>query len=240
MSERRAIAVAFAIIFASVHCKQYNYGPFPAQVTPNCTDREYLRRAAVGRRLHTNRKMHTVRLKGSTSVKMAILPPDTDLISCAIDQFRTPYCPQDVMAEVHMLRKRHRRQLSCLDVGANLGSCGIMWLTERLCHTVVFYEPNPVVAALLNWTLTHNDQMPGRAILRVAAASNAAGRHALAIARGNAGHSTMGQLAKTADWSQEEERVRVQTVRLGDEAAIRDMGSIDVIKLDVEGTTQSL
>lgn len=246
--QRRTITINVAIL-SSASCKQYNYGPFPAQVTQNCTDREYLRVAAVGRRLHT--KMHTVRLryvgvegpgpdawlKGGTNVKMATLPPDRDLISCAIDHFRTPFCPQDVMAEVHILRRRLGRQLSCLDVGANLGSCGIMWLAERLCHTVVFYEPNPVVAALLNWTLTHN-QLPGRAILRVAAASNAAGRQSLSIARGNAGHSTIGQLAKSADWSQEEERVRVQTVRLGDEAAVRDLGTVDVMKLDVEGTTR--
>lgn len=202
-----------------------------ARVTDNCTLRDYFASAASGRRLTDDDFIHEV-LITRLNLRMATLNPETDLVSCAIHDCNAPFCPEDAIVQARKLARRLGRQLACLDVGANLGSCGLWWLSEQLCHTVVFYEPNPLVARLLNWTLTHN-ALRGRGILRVAAASDVASTRQLALARGNSGHSMLGELA--GGWSQLERHVEVPAVRLDEEPDVAALGAVDVIKLDVEG-----
>ena len=173
------------------------------------------------------------------TLEVATYPIWNDVVSMSIHSNKELFCDDVVMSAARQTRKRLGRPLACIDVGANLGSCGLWWLAERLCHQVIFYEVNPRTAKLLHRTLRQNPHLPGKAILRTTAVGDRSGDETtLFIPKGNYGHATVGGHMSTNPqidpFHVVEEKLSVRTERLDDDEALKTMRP-DLAKLDVEG-----
>jgi FkbM family methyltransferase len=173
---------------------------------------------------------------GPLTLKVSTYAPSQDLISASISKAQRLFCDNETMTAARRTHASAGRALMCLDIGANLGSCGLQWLAEGLCKQVVFYEANARTFSLLRDTLLREwPLLPGRAILRHAAASNARRTVEMSVPAGNYGHSTVGRIATdpAADpWRAVERKLSVSALRPDEDPA---SAGAELVKIDVEG-----
>ena len=238
-----------------VRCKESFDMRFPHQSVPPAHGRlspgngSKVRMDAKARALHWRHHVHdrvweqTANLR-STSVSINGLQlqvfthaPETDLISRYIADKQMLFCEPSVMDAARALHRKHQGPLRCLDIGANLGSCGLWWLAEGLCYSVLFYEANRVTADLLRRTLRANRHLynGSAAVRNVAAVSVTDETRILHVPEGNSGHSTLDKLGTDSakdPWLRSNRSLRVRTLRIDEDP---EAEGAQLAKLDVEG-----
>ncbi len=123
---------------------------------------------------------------------------------------------------------------SCVDVGANHGYYSLMMADAvEAGGRVLAVEPNPRLAEILRLNLEVNGFKSHASVLQKAVAQADAQRTTLVIPRRRAGSATLCREA-----TPEDDVVEVETVTL--DSALAEWPSVDLIKIDAEGSEEAI
>lgn len=129
-----------------------------------------------------------------------------------------------------------------LDVGANFGYFGALAAhgVNRKKSKIVLFEPNPHLLPYINKTLSTNWLNENVKVENLGIADKS-GQFELNILKDYVGSSTMQSAEQLTEYVGDKmhvevaEKVKVQTVTIDEYCAGRDIESIDLIKMDIEG-----
>ena len=130
---------------------------------------------------------------------------------------------------IALLKQRTRADGLAIDVGANIGSHAIPMAKVMRTGRVLAFEPNPVVFRRLIANLALNPDCNVDA--RATAVGNRVGQVDLFIPAADAGNLGQASLVENSDFN----KVRVPCTTLDSLLEDEKLGTVDVLKIDVEG-----